>query len=240
VLFGLFLLMLPGFAVVAKVVCARNGVELPHGKGFITIPSVINDEGTFEMTAEAQVDALAYGGPILLGGLMLTLGRLTCGAAPRISGAKGMFALSGLFTFVALIGLGIAAVCLKVLNYASEDAVKEWFFYAGTGCLIALVASEFWCLTGIAACGAALKEPRAPRAVGFLVFYVALVATIAVVTLGFSQYQPKYWDMLRNPDWALYEQGAMVAGWLLFIILYWRGVRRVRLAIREFLEVHPV
>jgi hypothetical protein len=222
----------------AKTICARTGVALPHGKGFITIPSVINDEGTFEMTAEAQVDALAYGAPILLGGLMLTLGRLTCGGAPRISGARGMFALSGLFTFVALVGLGIAAVCLKVLNYASEDAVKEWFYYASTGCVIAFVASEFWFLTGIASCGAALKEPRAPRAVGFLGFYLVLVAVVA--TIGWKLYERFYRQKMMNDDWHMYEQGALLLAWLVFIALYWRGVRRVRLAIREFLEAHPV
>jgi hypothetical protein len=235
VLFALLLLTIPGIVGFAKIVCERANVPLPHGKGFITIPGVVNDgDGvTFSMDADAQLDALAYGVPILLAGLMLSLGRMTCGSAPRSSGAKGMYAMSGLFTLVALSGLGIAAVCLKVLNYYAEVSIREIFAYAATGGLIAFLASEFWFLTALAASGSSLKRPKAARSVGTLGFFVALLA--AAATIGKEQYllhfRPKVTD-----DLLMYEQAALMLSWLLLIGLYWRAVRNVRAAIRDFLE----
>ena len=48
----------------------------------------------------------------------------------------------------------------------------------------------------------------------------------------YEQFRPKP----PGPDWVLYEQAAVMLGWLLVIGVYWRAVSNVRGAIREFLD----
>ncbi len=239
VLFALFFLALPGFVGFAKAVCIRANVELPHGKGFISIPGVLNGEEneTFQMDAAAQVDALAYGAPILLAGLALVLGRLTCGAAPRSSGAKGMFVFSGLFTLLALGSLVVAAVCRKVLNYDAEVKIQELYRYTALGFVLLIVTAEFWFLTALAASGATLKRPKAPRAVGLIGFFGALI--VAFIAVGWEQYEHHLRPKVLTEDWKMYEQAALMLAWLLVIGLYWRAVGAVRGAIRDFLDTVP-
>src|SRR5579872_174602 len=180
VLFALFFFALPGFVGFAKVVLPRAGIELPTGEGW-SVPGYINSEGrgTVTMKKEFQIDVLAYGTPLLLGGLALSFGRLTCAAAPRSSGAKGMFALSGLFTFLGLVALVTAGLCHDRMLIFPETYVQ-----AGVGFIILASVAEFWFLTGLAVSGIALKRPKAARTVGFLglVFAIA-AAAIAVLTL---------------------------------------------------------
>ncbi len=229
VLFGLFFLSLPGFIGFAKMVLPRAGIEIPKGEGW-TIPGYVNspEPGTVRMKKEEQIDALAYAAPVILAGLAISFGRLTCAAAPRSSGAKGMFAISGLFTFLALVGLVTAGICLKLLF---DDTKRQTF----TGFLILASAAEFWFLNGLTASGVSLKRPKAARSVGFLGFIfalAALVATAVEMKIYDQQLRPK------NPDedWKLAEQAALMLGWLLLIGVYWRTVGSVRVAIRDFLE----
>jgi hypothetical protein len=230
VLFGLFLLALPGFVGFAKIVYPRaTGKDLPQGEGWVSIPGVVNapEAGAIRMTKMEQIDVAAYAIPVVLAGLCIALGRLTCGAAPRSSGAKGMFACSGLFTFLAVAALVTAAVTDKLL-------FNETRYYAWVGFLLLGAVAEFWFLNGLTASGVALKRPKAARAVGAVGFVFLLVA--AAATVGWKVYYEQFRPKPPGPDWVLYEQAAVMLGWLLAIGVYWRAVTNVRGAIREFLD----
>jgi hypothetical protein len=228
VLFALFFLTLPGFVGFAKAVLPRAGVEIPKGEGWV-IPGYVNtnDEGAVHMKKEKQIDVLVYAVPVIIAGLVLSFGRLTCGSVPRSSGAKGMFAFSGLFTFVAWVGLVTAGVC-KLLLF------DETYRQAGIGFVIVGSVAEFWFLTGLAASGVALKRPKAARAVGLIGFFFALTAAIPAV--GWTIYSREWRPKAPDEEWKLYEQAALMLGWLLLIGVYWRAVGAVRGAIRDFLE----
>jgi hypothetical protein len=228
VLFALFFLTIPGFVGFVKTVLPRMGIELPRGEGW-SIPGYVNsnEQGAVRMTKMEQIDVLAYAAPVILAGLALSFGRLTCGAAPRSSGARGMFAFSGLFTFLALSGLVTAGIC-KLLLF------EETRQYASVGFLILGSLAEFWFLASLVASGIALKRPKASRAVGAIGFFFALMA--AVSTVGWKLYEQQWRPKSLSDDWRLYEQAALMLGWLLLIGVYWRAVGSVRGAIREFLE----
>src|SRR5204863_1823361 len=126
VLFGLFLLLIPGFVGFGKAVYMRSVGPLPQGEGWVKIPGYVNDDnapGSVRMSKPEQLDVALYAAPVILAGLVLGFGRLTCAAAPRSSGSKGLFALSGLFTLVALAALTTAGASDKLL-------LKETWRYA--------------------------------------------------------------------------------------------------------------
>jgi hypothetical protein len=233
VLFGLFWLTIPGFVGFGKLIYARSGNALPEGAGWVSIPGYVNDENVpnaIRMTKAEQLDVALYAVPVLLGGLCLTFGRLTAGAAPRSSGAGGLFACSGLFTLLGLAALVTAAACDKLL-------FRREYEYAGLAFLILGGVAEFWFLTGLTASGLALKRPSVARSVGTIGFLVGLAAFIP--TLGWLLYTNPEWNLRPRPlteDWNLYEQAALMIGWLLLIGVYWRAVRGVRVAIRDSLS----
>jgi len=231
VLFALLWLALPGFVGLGKVVYTRTAGEWPSGPGddWISIPGYLNtkEPSTFELTKGEILNIALYGVPVFLGGLFLGFGRLTCGAAPRSSGAKGMFALSGIFTFVALAGLLVAVVCDKLLF---EDEYR----YARLAFLIAGCTAEFWFLNALTASGVSLKRPKAARQVGFIGFVAALLAV--VVTIGWPIYDRQLRPRPLTEDWHLYEQAGLLLAWVFVVGTYWRAVGSVRAAVREFLD----
>jgi hypothetical protein len=228
VLFGLFFLALPGFIGFAKGALDRSGVAIPKGDGWV-IPGYVNtdDPGSVRMKKEEQIDAIAYAAPVIIAGLAFSFGRLTCGAAPRSSGSKALFAFSGFFTFAALLGLVTAGVSHKLL-------LKETYHYASVGFLIVGSLAEFCFLVGLAASGLTLKRPKAARAVGLIGFFFAITA--AIPTVGWSIYTQEWRNKHLNDDLKIAEQAALMLGWLLLIGVYWRAVGTVRRAIRDFLR----
>jgi len=235
VLFGLFWLTIPGFVGFGKLIYTRSAGALPQGEGGVRIPGYVNDndvQNSVRMTKTDQLDVALYAAPVLLGGLCLTFGRLTAGAAPRSSGASGLFAGSGLFTLLALAGLLTAAVCHK-----DRLNIPEGYGYAAIGFLIFGALAEFWFLNGLTASGLALNHPRVARSVGLIGFLFALAAFVP--TVGWTLYTEPQWKLRPAPlteEWKLYEQAALMIGWLLVIGMYWRAVRGVRMAIRETLD----
>lgn len=232
VLFGLFFLALPGFVGFGKLVYVRaTGNELPKGEGWVSIPGVVNSEeaGAVRMSKMEQLDFAAYAIPVVLGGLFVSVGRLTCGAAPRSSGAKGLFVFSGLFSLVAL-----AALVTTAATGERFLLMQDIYKYASIAFLLTAPAAEFWFLTGLAASGLALKRPKAARAVGAVGFVYLLIA--AAATVGWTLYSQDVRPKRPGDDWLLYEQAGVMLGWLLLIGTYWRAVRSVRVAVREFLE----
>jgi hypothetical protein len=228
VLFALCLLVIPGFVGFGKAVYTRSVGNLPKDDaGWVTIPGYVNDgPNSILKTKAEQLDVALYAIPVILGGLILTFGRLTAGAAPRSSGAGGLFACSGLFTLLGLGCLVTAAACDRLL-------FNETYRYTALGFLILAGVAEFWFLTGLTACGLALKRPGVARAVGVVGFLAALVA--AVPTVGWMFYVRERPNP-PNEDWLFYEQAAIMVGWLLLIGVCWRAVRGVRMAIRDHLE----
>jgi hypothetical protein len=212
------------------MVYARAVGDLPKGDGWVSIPGYVNDPnavGAVRMTKVDQLDVALYAIPVILGGLCLAFGRLTCGAAPRSSGASGLFAFSGLFTFLALASLITAAASKKLL-------FDDIYFYTGFGFILLAGVAEFWFLTGLAASGAALKRPKVARSVCLIGFFAALAA--AIPTVGWKIYYQEWRPKPPDEDWKLYEQAGVMIGWLLMIGVYWRAVRGVRLAISDHLE----
>lgn len=232
VLFGLFWLTLIGFVPFGKMVYERSSGPLPDGPGWVVIDGYVNSDkpDSIRTTKREEINLLAYGVPVILGGLALSLGRLTCGAAPRNSGAKGLFAFSGLFTLIALAGLLTMSVCQKV-------GLPDIYGHARTAAIFAGGLSEFWFLLALAAAGATLRRPKSVRAVGFFALIVGLAA--AVSTVGWENYL-KYGSDLGRPkkpdaDWLFYEEAVKMLGWLLVAGTYWRAVLGARAAIRDFL-----
>jgi hypothetical protein len=231
VLFGLFWLSIPGFIGFGKLVYTRAGNALPQGDGWVRIPGYVNDgPNSILKTKPEQLDTALYALPVILGGLCLSFGRLTAGAAPRSSGASGLFACSGLFTLLGLAALVTAAGCDKLL-------FKTEYVYSALAFLVLGGVAEFWFLTGLTASGLALKRPQVARAVGTLGFLFGLAAFIP--TLGWTIYTNPDWKLRPSPltdEWNLYEQAALMLAWLLLIGVYWRAVRGARVAIRDALS----
>lgn len=235
--FGLFWFALLGFVPFGLLVYERFKGELPKGDGaeWVKIDGYLNSPGPDAVTLNQRqlIEVAAYGVPILLGGLGIVLGRLLCGAAPRNSGARGLFACSGL---LALVGFAGAA------TYLACTHVKEFKEVAGYGLLAAQVGvglSEFWFLLALGAAAATLRRPAAVRAVGGYALVLGLAAV--VVTVGWDLYLKHAPDTLGrpsplDPDWTFYEAGAKMLGYLLVVGMYWRAVGGVRGAIREYLR----
>ena len=58
----------------------------------------------------------------------------------------------------------------------------------------------------------------------------------AVALVGWDLYVKHLRPKPLDAEWQLYEQAALLIGWLLVAAVYWRAVRSVRAAIREFLD----
>jgi hypothetical protein len=231
--FALFWFALLGMVPFGKLVYERAVGPLPQGQGNIKIEGYVNDDSqdAFRISAEEEINLLLYGVPILLGGLAMILGRLTCGAAPRNSGAKGLFVFSGLFALIALTGL-------LTLPVAARAGYREIEGYARIAAIVCGAVAEFWFLLALGASAATLRRPKAVRMVGFFAFVIGLAALI--VTIGWDSWL-KYGVDLGRPkepdaDWLFYEAAAKMLGWILLIGVYSRAVSGVKRAIREFLE----
>ena len=236
VLFGLFFLALPGFAEFGKHLYVRTQGALPSGagEGWIKIEGYINSGGkAVALSKEDIINIGCYGIPILLGGLFLFLGRLRAGAAPRSSGAKGLFAFSGLFTLVGLVGLCAYVVCTKMPEKQGEFPAQLVADYGKIAFLICGLTAEFWFLTGLTATGLALKQPKVARTVGLFGFVVALAVAIRYV--GWDLYLKEIQPNLNVPDLPFYESMALMIGWLIVVGVLWRAVSSTRGAIRDHL-----
>ncbi len=169
----------------------------------------------------AEIDLAAYGVPLLFGSLALFLGRATCAAAPKVTGAKGLFAWSGLLT---LLGVGAAGAWFaggeRLFGY-------PWAKLAGNGAIVALMLGEAGFLLGLGLAAGTLRWPG--RSVGRLGLAVGLAA--AVATVGWDAYVQFGRALLPAADRTLYEKGAGAVGWVLLVAVYVRGVGAVRRAI---------
>jgi hypothetical protein len=165
--------------------------------------------------------------PVLLAAVCVVFGRLIASGAPRSSGARGLFALAALGALV-----GFAALFGSfVFDYLRMEDER---YYLERGYMVLLPLAEFWFLTGLTASGLALKRPRAARAVGAVGFVFALGAVAA--TLGWTLYVRNGRPKPVDDDVRMYEQAALMLGWLLAVGVYWRAVRNVRVAAQEYID----
>ena len=233
--FALFWFAVIAFIPVGKIVYERAVGPLPAGEGadWIKIDDVINAPGqnAIQLTKEELLDLVAYGVPVLLGSLAFAFGRVTAGAAPRSSGAKGLFAFSGLITLLALAGYITSVVCDRV-------AYREIGNYGLWTARIGGALGEFWFLLALVAAGATLRRPASVRTVGMFSLMVGLA--VAVYFVGWDVYLQKIAPEIGRPrkleagsDWIFYEAAATLIGWLILIGTYWRAVGGVRTAIKE-------
>jgi len=227
VLVGLFWLTIPGLVELGKQAYVRAGNALPEGTGWITIPGYINDPvpGAIEMSKQKQLDILLYGLPVLLGCLFLGFGRLTCGAVPGEVGARGMFALSGLFALLGGSAL-LAAGGAYVLFLEQEARLLL------TAALLLGGLAEVWSLIAVSTVSAHLGQGRAARAAGLLVLIAGL--WIAWVLFGQSYYAQTWRPQLAaRPDLPLWEASAFALAYVLTVAVYWRAVSAARRAVRQ-------
>jgi hypothetical protein len=230
--FALLVLTVVGFAGLGKVLYPRlSGNKLPSGNGaeWVSVEGFVNAPGpkAVTLTKEELLDLALYGAPVLLAALFVAYGRLRASGVPRTSGARTQFALSSLFGLVGVAGLFGWFAFGRLQMF---DAEKYSYF----ALVLLLPLAEFWFLTAVAASGVALSRPKAVRAVGRVAFVVALGAFAA--TLGWELYRENLRTKLPADDLPVYEQGALLFGWLLLTVAYWRAVRHVRVAAREFLD----
>ncbi|MBX9583694.1 MAG: hypothetical protein K2X87_25610, partial [Gemmataceae bacterium] len=244
--FGLFWVALLGFVPFGMLVYERFQGELPKGPGadWVKINGVLNTPGDpFQLNQTELIDVAAYGVPVLLGGFGIVLGRLLCGSAPRNSGARGLFACSGLLALIGFAGLATYLACTQTREFREVGQYGLLAAKVGGG------LSEFWFLLALGAAGATLRRPAAVRAVGAF----ALVLGLAVVAVWawsspidgsdslsdlYRRYAGQHLGRPEpaNPDWQFYEAGAVMIGWLVVVGTYWRAVGGVRRAIREHLQ----
>lgn len=233
--FALFWFAVLAVIPVGKIVYERAVGPLPKGEGadWVKYDDVINapGENAVQLSKEEMVDLLAYGVPVLLGGLALAFGRVTAGAAPRSSGAKGLFAFSGLIALLALAGYITSVVCERV-------AYREIGGYGLWTARLGAVLGEFWFLLALAAAGATLRRPASVRTVGLFSLMAGL--GVAIYFVGWDVYLQKIGPEIGRPkkleagsDWLFYEAAATLLGWLILIGTYWRAVGGVRAAIKE-------
>jgi hypothetical protein len=231
--FALLMLSLIGFVGFGKKVAERTGNELPSGEGWVKIEGYVNtkEPSAITLTKTDELNVAMYGIPIFVAGVFMVFGRLVASGGPRSSGSRGLFALSGLFLL-----LGFVAFLISCYFYGL--GLKDELRYAAVAFLLLALLAEFWFHIGLTACGLALKRPSVARAVGMFAFVVALGAFAAA--LGWDLY--KEYGRPRKPDQdiLLYEQAALMIGWLLLIGTYWRAVRGVRVAAREYIDTVEV
>lgn len=239
VLIGLFFLALPGFVPFGKQVYARSVGELPTDKdaGMVVIEGYINgnDKDAVKVSKLEELNALAYGLPVLLGGFALTIGRLTAGAAPRDSGAKGLYAFSGMLTLLALVGLVTHVVCLK---YSFPEVAAYGLYAFAFGAIIA----EFWFLLALSASNGALENPAGVRAVGLVGLIMGLGVIVYFDVFKYETLWTEYAKLTDRPkkpepdsQLLLWEAGAGMLGWLLLVGVYWRAVRGTKDTIEDSL-----
>jgi hypothetical protein len=238
VLFALFWFGLIGFIPAGKVVYERSVGPLPKGDGadWIAIEGTINTPGPDSVHFDKTeiIDVLAFGVPILLGGLMLSMGRVTAGAVPRNSGAKGLFAFSGLITLAALAGIVTWYVCERV-------SLNRTAFYGLWTAKIGVVLGEFWFLLALAGAGATLRRPAAVRSVGL--FSLLMGIAVALYFFGWESLVKEVGPRIGRPkniepgsDWEFYQAVALGLGCLALVGAYWRAVGNVRGAISDHLR----
>lgn len=240
VLFGLFFLALPGFAEFGKLVYERASKnELPRGTGWVKLNGYINDpndKDSIQLGKREELNVLIYGAPLLIGGLMIIIGRLGCAAAPKVTGGGGAFLLSGLFTLIAMVLLATYLLAVKMGFYELRG-------YTGAGAMVSGGLAELWFLLGLGAVAGVLKRPRAVRAVGFYILVLGLAVLFLVDGGAWDVYRRYAQPKPRSNDWILLEEGLRMLGWLLVVGIAWRTVRATRAAVREWLdqynEDHP-
>lgn len=230
--FALLFVALIGCVGFGKIMYTRFVGPLPKGDGaeWVTIEGFINSRGenSIPVSKEEMINLAAYGVPFILASILLVFGRLIASGGPRMSGSRGLFGLSSLFTllaFVALFGSFLFAGAFK----DESDQLRFVYF------LLAPMA-ELWFLIAITACGLALKRPGVARSVGAIIFLTGLAA--AALTVGWYHYATQWRPIKPDPnsDIVMYEQAVFMLGWLLMVAVYWRAVRGVRVGAREYID----
>ena len=213
------------------------------GGGWVVIDQYVNTDhkDAIQTTRQEELNLLLYGLPAFLAAVSFGFGRLVASGAPRYTGASGSFAIS---SFCALIAFP-ALVTAFILNWMEnlEGQRYAWVVFqqistnekfAWTAFLIAAVMGEILFLNALTACGASLKRGTTARAVGFIVFLYAVLAFILMV--GWNLYKKEFRPKQLTDDWLLYEQAALMVGWLFMALVYWRAVRSVRSSAREYMD----
>lgn len=234
-----------GFVGFGKMVYERTQGPLPKltDRGWIVIEGYLNteDKDAVHTTKGEELDFFTYGIPVFLASLFFGLGRLICSAAPRQTGASGLFAFSSLCVLIAFPALATALMLNFIENTYDVRFTYTYFHklpdnerYAWTAFFITAILGEAMFLVGLAACGVAVQRPRTVRSIGVLLFLWGVLAFILLA--GWDLYKTEFRLQNLNDDLRLYEQAALMIGWLFAAGVYWRAVRAVRSGAREYID----
>ncbi len=243
--FGIFCLALMGLVGFGKMVYERTQGPLPKltDRGWIVIEGYVNteDKDAIQTTKGEELDLFTYGIPVFLATLSFGLGRLICSGAPRLTGASGLFAISALCVLLAFPALATAFMLNFIENTYDVRFTYTYFHklpdnerYAWTVFFITAILGELLFLVGLAACGIAVNRPRAVRSIGALLVLWGVFAFIMLA--GWDLYKTEFRQPNLNDDLRLYEQAALMIGWLIMAGVYWRAVRAVRAGAREYID----
>lgn len=250
--FALFLFLLAAVALPGLELAQQFKVPLPDkNPGYL---------GLNDWSAVQEIRYAAVLGPALLGLLFLTLGRFGAANAPRSSYAKGPGLAAALGTLIGLLGLlALGAIVGKQIadGFAPKglmlpDDLPGLIQRAGlAAALVFLPLAEVWFVSYLGRLGAGLHCGAAVGRHTRFIFFVGLLAALALVWMIGMRIDPdamkdvwKAADTFQSEQFAkqLGEQqyaarnGLCVLAGLVVWFWYFRLVGGGRRAIREWLD----
>lgn len=132
---------------------------------------------------EIELGVFAFFG--VLSFLLLFFGRLSCGAAPSFTQAKGRALGSAFWTFIAFGGLAVA-----VTSFFVPQVKHLWFPAATVGFTVFLVmglVAEFLFLQSVSQLGVALGDRKICSGVGGLTVLAGFFATVLLLATPYQQ-----------------------------------------------------
>jgi hypothetical protein len=242
-------MLLAPLATAGVAIAENYGFQLPsQNPGYLQVT---------DLTSEQEIRAAVWLVPVVLGFLLIVLGRLGTSNAPRMSYASGLLSWSAIATLLALGGVVAAAVPTIgqiavgfAPQFMPQDDTNGLAQRLGLVVAVALLPiAELWFIIGLGRIGVALRDARLAGRGSRLLIYLGLLAMLAVVWyFAWSMFQQDIQTFCQeniNPQWdKLAEHKPAVAAGLLgfagLLVWLWyiRLVGATRRAIREWLDTN--
>ncbi len=245
---ALFLFLLSPLSVAGFGIAEKFGAKLPsQTPGYLKIEYLSSD---------VEIRWAALVGPVVLGLLILLLGRFGVSNAPRSSYAKGLATASALATLLAVLGLicyGVPTVMQMVEGFIPESLLPP---EEPTGILqrvglfalaILLPLAELWFVVALGRMGAGLHNDRlASRGTRFLIYVGLIFVLYAAYSFALAVFPGDVRAFVNDniqPQWDKLGEHKSTASFALIglaglVVWFWcvRLVTGARRAIREWLE----
>ena len=245
---GYFSALIAVVAPAALTIAVKAGVKLPDKPGLLKLD---------ELRLPTKILYASFLIPAGLAFLLLTLGRVGAGSAPRASYARGLFQASALATLLSLLGL-IALTVVVVAQVAIglypglllPDDVQGIVQRVGIAVAAVLAPmAELWFVVALGRMGAGLHDDRlAGRGTRALVYAGLLFIVAGLVTYAVSYYHGELNQMFADQvqpklttlgdKQAFVVPGIAIAAGLIVWLVYLRLVGAARGAIHGWLDVN--